>query len=102
MWIRSQNQENYLDASGKTFSIYNGNQIRMKYANSSVLLGEYSSSKKAHNVLNKLRKQKERLYEKLNKVQKLQSIFEAARGFDFYRKYGKMVRIAVSGLLTNG
>lgn len=51
MWIRSQNQENYLDASGKTFSIYNGNQIRMKYANSSVLLGEYSSSKKAHNVL---------------------------------------------------
>ena len=29
MWIRSQNQENYLDASGKTFSIYNGNQIRM-------------------------------------------------------------------------
>ena len=50
MWIRSQNQENYLDASGKTFSIYNGNQIRMKYANSSVLLGEYSSSKKAHTI----------------------------------------------------
>ena len=25
MWIRSQNQENYLDASGKTFSIYNEN-----------------------------------------------------------------------------
>ena len=60
MWIRSQNQENYLDASGKTFSIYNGNQIRMKYANSSVLLGEYSSSKKAHNVLNKLRKQNDK------------------------------------------
>ena len=47
-------------------------------------------------------KQKERLYEKLNKVQKLQCMFEAAQGFDFYRKYGKMVRIAVSGLLTNG
>lgn len=46
MWIRSQNQENYLDASGKTFSIYSENQIRMKYANSSVLLGEYSSYKK--------------------------------------------------------
>jgi hypothetical protein len=29
-------------------------------------------------------------------------MFEAAQGFDFYRKYGKMVRIAVSGLLTNG
>lgn len=61
MWIRSQNQD-YLDASGKTFSIYNGNQIRMKYANSSVLLGEYSSSKKAHNVLNKLRKQNDKWY----------------------------------------
>ena len=48
---------------------------------------------------NKLRKQKERLYEKLNKVQNLQCMFEAAQGFDFYRKYGKMVRIAVSGLL---
>lgn len=60
MWIRSQNQENYLDASGKTFSIYSGNQIRMKYANSSVLLGEYSSYKKAHNVLNKLRKQNDK------------------------------------------
>ena len=32
MWIRSQNQENYLDASGKTFSIYNGNQIHLKYS----------------------------------------------------------------------
>lgn len=31
----------------KDISIYNGNQIRMKYANSSVLLGEYSSSKKS-------------------------------------------------------
>lgn len=38
MWIRSQNQENYLDASGKTFSIYNGNQIHLKYANSSIFL----------------------------------------------------------------
>lgn len=60
MWIRSQNQENYLDASGKTFSIYNGNQIHLKYANSSIFLGKYSSSKKAHNVLNKLRKQNDK------------------------------------------
>ena len=40
-----------------------------------------------------------RLYEKLNKVQKLQSMFEAVWGFEFYRKYGKMVRTAVSGIL---
>lgn len=46
MWIRSQNQENYLDASGKTFSIYNGNQIHLKYANSSIFLGKYSFIRK--------------------------------------------------------
>lgn len=60
MWIRSQDQADYLDASGKTFSIYNGNEIRMKYANSSVLLGKYSSPKKAIDVLNKLRKQNDK------------------------------------------
>lgn len=57
MWIRSQDQANYLDAAGKTFSINNKNQIYLRYANSSILLGEYSSSEKALNVLNKLRKQ---------------------------------------------
>ena len=60
MWIRSQNQKDYLDASGKTFSIYNENQIRMKYANSSVLLGEYSSCEKALKVLDKLRSQNDK------------------------------------------
>lgn len=60
MWIRSQNQKDYLDASGKTFSIYNENQIRMKYANSSVLLGEYSSCKKALSVLNELQEQNDK------------------------------------------
>lgn len=62
MWIRSQNQMDYLDADGKTFSIYNGNQIRMKYANSSVLLGEYSSYTKTLKVLDMLRKQNDRWY----------------------------------------
>lgn len=60
MWIRSQNQKDYLDASGKTFSIYNENQIRMKYANSSVLLGEYSSYTKTLKVLDMLRKQNDK------------------------------------------
>ena len=57
MWIRSQDKNNYLDASGKTFAVYNGNQIRMKYANSSVLLGEYSSCERALKVLDKLQRQ---------------------------------------------
>ena len=60
MWIRSQDQANYLDAAGKTFSINNKNQIYLRYANSSILLGEYSSSEKVHNVLNKLRKQNDK------------------------------------------
>lgn len=60
MWIRSQNQENYLDASGKTFSIYNGNQIHLKYANSSVFLGKYSSYTKTLKVLDMLQKQNDK------------------------------------------
>ena len=60
MWIRSQNQENYLDASGKTFSIYNGNQIHLKYAHSSVFLGKYSSYTKTLKVLDMLRKQNDK------------------------------------------
>lgn len=60
MWIRSQNQENYLDASGKTFSIYNGNQIHLKYANSSIFLGKYSSYTKTLKVLDMLRKQNDK------------------------------------------
>lgn len=62
MWIRSQNQENYLDASGKTFSIYNGNQIHLKYANSSIFLGKYSSYTKTLKVLDMLRKQNDKWY----------------------------------------
>ena len=60
MWIRSQNQENYLDASGKTFSIYNGNQIHLKYANSSIFLGKYSSYTKTLKVLDMQRKQNDK------------------------------------------
>ena len=50
MWIKSQNQENYLDASGKTFSIYNGNQIHLKYANSSIFLGKYKHFHEEHEI----------------------------------------------------
>lgn len=50
----------FLDASGKTFSIYNGNQIHLKYANSSIFLGKYSSYTKTLKVLDMLQKQNDK------------------------------------------
>ena len=51
MLIRSQDRTKLVDIAGKTISIDRANAIGIMYANSSVLLGKYTSKENAMKVL---------------------------------------------------
>lgn len=51
MLIRSQDKTKLVHVEGKTISIDRANAIGITYANSSVLLGKYTSKEKAIKVL---------------------------------------------------